>query len=237
MRSFGIRVEGETETALASPNRAPEGQELRALLRGGARRARPTDAPAAARRSRAPLAAAEARGREARTSGGRFAAPSGRAASRSSGLGGSVAATGAGSSSCSTSPDRWTPIPGRSSCSPTQRSLGPPVEAFCFGTRLTRVTRSLAAADPTRPGASRCRGRRLGRRHAHRRIAQGLPRRARSRRARARRSRLHLLRRARGRRSRAPRRPDGAPRAPRLPRGLAQPAAGGSQATSRSRAG
>ena len=57
-------------------------------------------------------------------------------------------------------------------------------EAFCFGTRLTRVTRAL----PVRPGGARARrrrGARLGRRHADRRLAEGAPRPARPRRPRA----------------------------------------------------
>ena len=51
-----IRVEGETETALASRSSCC-GEELRALLRDRARRARADDAPAAAGGSRAPVAA------------------------------------------------------------------------------------------------------------------------------------------------------------------------------------
>ena len=44
---------------------------------------------------------------------------------------------------------RWTPTRARSSCSRTRR-WGPirRWEAFCFGTRLTRVTRALEGSDP-----------------------------------------------------------------------------------------
>ena len=52
------------------------------------------------------------------------------------------------------------------------------VEAFTFGTRLTRLTPHLAGRDPDRAlGQRRARGARLGRRHAHRREPQGLQRR------------------------------------------------------------
>ena len=45
-------------------------------------------------------------------------------------------------------------------------------EAFCFGTRLTRLTRALASSDPDQALLSRRRpSRRLGRRHADRRDA------------------------------------------------------------------
>ena len=72
-------------------------------------------------------------------------------------------------------------------------------EAYCFGTRLTRLTRVLGPTNPDAAlRAGRGRGVRLGRRHPDRRVAQELP--GQPGRGRPRRGLDHLLRRARGRR-------------------------------------
>ena len=73
------------------------------------------------------------------------------AASRSSAAGASRRRARAGSCSCATCPARWRPT--RGCCSSTCRRAWPParrVEAFVFGTRLTRVTRELRGRDPDR---------------------------------------------------------------------------------------
>ena len=81
------------------------------------------------------------------------------------------------------------------------RGSGRGVETFAFGTRLTRLTRGARDARPGR--RARC-GRdacpRLGGRHAHRRVAQGLQRRLGQACADARRRRRAALRRLRARR-------------------------------------
>ena len=100
------------------------------------------------------------------------------------------------------------------------------VEAFVFGTRLTRVTAELAGRDPDRAldRAAGRRGRLVGR-HAHRRGARHAQPRARPPR-RPRRDRRPALRRLGPRRPRAARGRDGAPAALRAPARLAQPAEG-----------
>ena len=81
------------------------------------------------------------------------------------------------------------------------------VEAFTFGTRLTRLTPHLAGRDPDRALARRrARRARLGRRHAHRREPEGLQRRLGPARPDPRRDRRDRLRRLGARRSRAARR-------------------------------
>ena len=81
---------------------------------------------------------------------------------------------------CATSPARWSPTRGSSCRCCRARSPGPRAEAFVFSTRLTRLTRQLAARDPdqalaraaaTAPG--------LGRRHPDRREPPALRRRPR----------------------------------------------------------
>ena len=101
----------------------------------------------------------------------------------------------ASSSSSATCPARWRPTRGRCCSSSTRRrASGNGVEAFAFGTRLTRVTPEL---DAPRPRA-RARGglaarRRLVGRHAHRRLAEGVQRRVGPARAHPRRRRRHRL--------------------------------------------
>ena len=175
-------------------------------------------ADAAAPHVAAPLARSRAAtGSTCAGSAARRCAP---AASRSSSPG-SRARPSRGSSSCSaTSPARWTRTRGRSSSTSTRSSEpGAGVEAFAFGTRLTRLTPDLATRDPeaalaraneiavdwgsgTRIGAS------LGRVQRDLRAASAV----------ARRGRRHRLGRLGARRSR-PRRPrDGEARARRVTR-------------------
>ena len=80
-----------------------------------------------------------------------------------------------GSCSSSTSPARWPRTRARSSCSPTPRCAADQrFEAFSFGTRLTRLTRPLPTARPDEAlRRAAARERRLGRRHPHRRLAEG----------------------------------------------------------------
>ena len=89
------------------------------------------------------------------------------------------------------------------------------VEAFTFGTRLTRLTPHLDGRDPDRAlDERRAGGARLGRRHAHRREPQRLQRRLGPARDDARRDRRDRLRRLGARRSHAAGRADGAPAPP-----------------------
>ena len=79
---------------------------------------------------------------------------------------------------CATSRARWSPTPAPISSSwPARPGVGPRAEAFVFATRLTRMTRALAAAQP-RTGDSPAPPppRRLVQRHADRRRAQGVQR-------------------------------------------------------------
>ena len=102
---------------------------------------------------------------------------------------------------------------------------GPNAEAFVFATRLTRLTRALAVAQPgARDPARRRGGAGLVERHADRRRAEGVQRPARAPRHGARSSDRDPLRRLGARRpaARGPR--DGAPGAPGPPDRVGQPA-------------
>ena len=101
------------------------------------------------------------------------------------------------------------------------------VEAFTFGTRLTRLTPLPGGPRPRSRARARRGGRaRLGRRHAHRREPEGLQRRLGSPRADAGRRRRDRLRRLGARRPAAARQRDGPPAACRAHRRLDQPARG-----------
>ena len=110
----------------------------------------------AARAARARPAAARARARPARD---RCARRCATAASCSSAAGGAAPGGPARSCWCATSRARWRPTRG-CCCSTMQAAVAARsrVEAFAFGTRLTRITRELAGRDPDAALAARPRG-------------------------------------------------------------------------------
>ena len=107
---------------------------------------------------------------------------------------------------------------------------GAGVEAFAFGTRLTRLTPDLATRDPEAAlaRANETRGR-LGQRDAHRRVARRVQRGLRPAGALPWRGRRHRLRRLGARRSRPRRARDGEARARGVRGRLGQPAEGQSR--------
>ena len=144
------------------------------------------------------------------------------------------------SSSCATSPARWSAT--RGCCSGSSRRCPPSTavqtEAFVFGTRLTRVTRLLRDRDRDRALARVADvGERLGRRHADRGVVPRVQP------ALGAADAAHVGRRDRRLGRLGPRRPgarghrDGAPAAQLPPAGLAQPAGRARPATSRWPAG
>ena len=197
-------------------------------------RARPPRARGGSAGARGPRAGAAT----ARTCARRSARRCATAASRSSGAGAGPRCARARSCSCATCPARWSPT--RACCCSTCRpcvAARARVEAFAFGTRLTRITRELAGRDPDVALRPRRRGGAgLVGRHPHRRGAGRAQPRARPA-HRPRRGGRGALRRLGPGRARAAGRRDGAPAPLRAPRRVAEPAQGADPATSRSRAG
>ena len=169
------------------------------------------------------------------TCAGRSARRCATPASRSSATGARRPSGRARSCSCSTSPARWRRT--RGCCSSTCRravAARRRVEAFAFGTRLTRVTQELRGRDPDRAleraaaAVDRLVGRHADRRRRSRRSTASTA--AASGRGSA---VVDPLRRLGPRRPGRARRRDGPPAPRRAPRRLAQPARRRARATSR----